>query len=105
MAAQLNDLGVNVIDHDIITKIVCSLATCFDNLVSSWNGMQDQEKTLDALRARLVSEERKFTLRKSQAAGSNLEPTTASLNAAFLGRGSSRPDHNYGRGGRSFRGS
>lgn len=110
MAAQLNDLGVNVTDHDIITKIVCSLPTRFDNLVSSWDGMQDQEKTLDALRARLVSEERKFTLRKSQAGGSNLEPTTASSNAAFFGHGmnshgSSRPDHNYGRGGRSFRGS
>lgn len=110
MAAQLNDLGVSVTDHDIITKIVCSLPTRFDNLVSSWDGMQDQEKTLDALRARLVSEERKFTLRKAQASGSSIETATASPNAAFFGQGMSnhgrsRPDIKYGRGGGSFRGS
>ncbi len=71
MAAQLNDLGVNVTDHDIMTKIECSLPGRFDNLVSSWDGMPESEKTLLALRARLVSEERKITLRNAQAQVNN----------------------------------
>ena len=71
MAAQLNDLGVNVTDHDIMTKIVCSLLGRFDNLVSSWDGMPERENTLLALRARLVSEERKITLRNAQAQVNN----------------------------------
>lgn len=35
MAAQLNDLGVSVTEHDVMTKIVCSLPSRFNNLESS----------------------------------------------------------------------
>lgn len=112
MAAQLNDLGVSVTDHDIMTKITCSLPSRFDNLVSSWDGMAEVDKTLEALRARLVSEERKITLRNSQGqtnnGGSN-DQTQGHGNGAFYGNSSneqnySRPYRHRGRGGRGYRG-
>lgn len=98
MAAQLNDLGVNVTDHDIMTKIVCSLPGRFDNLVSSWDGMPESEKTLLALRARLVSEERKITLRNAQAQVNNTgnDQTQNHANSAFIGNGGGKRG---GRGG------
>lgn len=88
MASQLNDLGVSVTDHDIMTKIVCSLPSRFDNLVSSWDSMNETDKTLEALRARLISEERKIALRAAQASSNGIKseiqiPT--SINAALLG--------------------
>ena len=98
MAAQLNDLGVNVTDHDIMTKIVCSLPGRFDNLVSSWDGMPETEKTLLALRARLVSEERKITLRNAQAQVNKTgnDQTQNHANSAFIGNGGGKRG---GRGG------
>ena len=52
MAAQLNDLGVNVTDHDIMTKIVCSLPGRFDNLVSSWYARKRKDSTGSASETR-----------------------------------------------------
>lgn len=111
MAAQLNDLGVGITEHDIMTKIVCSLPSRFDNLVSSWDGMPENDKTLSTLRARLVAEERKITLRLAQAQtnGKTDDGGTPQQNNAFVGNGGqdhARKQGQYyrGRGGRSYRG-
>ncbi len=87
MAAQLNDLGVGITENDIMTKIVCSLPSRFDNLVSSWDGMPENDKTLSTLRARLVAEERKITLRLAQAQtnGKTDDSGTPKQNTAFVG--------------------
>jgi hypothetical protein len=66
MAAELNDLGVNVTEHDLITKIICSLPVKFDFLSSSWDNIPDNEKTMDALRARLVTEQRRIMSRMTE---------------------------------------
>lgn len=66
MAAELNDLGVNVTEHDLITKIICSLPVKFDLLSSTWDNIPDSEKTMDALRARLVTEQRRIRTRMTE---------------------------------------
>jgi hypothetical protein len=87
MASQLNDLGVNVSEHDVMTKILCSLPSRFDHLVSSWDSMGDADKTLDALRARLVTEERKINQRIAQgqqpSAGTSQASTSNENNALY----------------------
>lgn len=66
MAAELNDLGVNVTAHDLMTKIICSLPPMFDFLSTSWDNIPDEEKTMDGLRARLVSEQRRINARRNE---------------------------------------
>ncbi len=85
IAALLNDLCVNVTEQDVMTKIVCSLPSRFDNLVSLWDGMPENDKTLSALRARLVSEERKINLRLTQAQTSIKSRGSQQSNSAFVG--------------------
>jgi hypothetical protein len=55
MATELNDLGVNVTEHDLITTIMCSLPARFGFHASSWDNISDNERSMDALRARIVS--------------------------------------------------
>ena len=78
MAAELNDLGVNVTEHDLITKIICSLPVKFDFLSSSWDNVPDTEKTMDALRARLVTEQRRIASRLTESNPQNA--STSSMN-------------------------
>ncbi len=66
MATELNDLGVNVTEHDLITTIMCSLPTRFGYLSSSWDNLPDTERSMDALRARIVSEQRRIYFRKTE---------------------------------------
>ncbi len=87
MAAELNDLGVNVTEHDLITKVVCSLPVQFDFLPSSWDNIPDHEKTMDALRARLVTEQRRITARMT-----DTKPTIAP--SITLNNGSSNATQN-----------
>ena len=104
MASQLNDLGVNVSEHDVMTKILCSLPSRFDHLVSSWDSMGDADKTLDALRARLVTEERKINQRIAQgqqpSAGTSQASTSNENNALYgeAGPGPSARTHRNGGG-------
>ena len=54
MASQLRDLGVHVNDDEIIAKIVCTLPESFKHMETAWDSMPMNEKTIDALRSRLV---------------------------------------------------
>lgn len=58
ITAELNDLGVNITEHDLITTIICSLPARFGFLSSSCDNVPNNERTMDALRARIVSEQR-----------------------------------------------
>jgi hypothetical protein len=62
MATELIDLGVNVTEHDLITIIMCSLPARFGFLSSCWDNVPDNERSMDALRARIVSEQRRIEL-------------------------------------------
>lgn len=61
IAAELNDLGVNITEHDLITTIICSLPARFGFLSSSCDNVPNNERTMDALRARIVSEQRHWS--------------------------------------------
>ena len=63
MATELNDLGVNITEHDLITTIMYSLPARFGFLASSWDNIPDKERSMDALRARIVCEQRRIDQR------------------------------------------
>lgn len=69
MATELRDLGVNVTEHDLITTIMCSLPARFGFLSSCWDNVRDNERSMDALRARIASEQRRIELRKTEEEG------------------------------------
>lgn len=81
MATELNDLGVNVTEHDLITTIMCSLPSRFGFLSSSWDNVPDNERSMDALRARIVSEQRRIDLRKTEEEGSKPLTNTSDITA------------------------
>ena len=74
--------SLHVSDDEIIAKIVCTLPDLFKHMESAWDSMPMNEKTIDALRARLVQEERKIKRRKpeSSAAGHSND------DGAFIGQ-------------------
>ena len=99
MATELNDLGVNVTEHDLITTIMCSLPARFGFLASSWDNIPDNERSMDALRARIVSEQRRIELRRIEEA--TLPPTTTPDTGALQATGVQRmPFNRNTRGGR-----
>jgi hypothetical protein len=64
IASQLRDLGVHVSDDEIIAKIICTLPESFKHMETAWDSMPMNEKTINALRARVLQEERKIKRRK-----------------------------------------
>ena len=88
MASELNDLGVNVTEHDLITKIMCSLPAQFDFLSSAWDNIPENEKTMRTLRARLVTEQRRINARSAEVL---TQPGTSQNNTTNPISGSSNP--------------
>jgi hypothetical protein len=100
MATELNDLGVNISEHDLITTIMCTLPARFGFLASSWDNVPDNERSMDALRARIVSEQRRIELRHIEEQAS-LPPTTERDDSALSATGIQRTPHMRNiRGGR-----
>jgi hypothetical protein len=89
MATELNDLGVNISEHDLITTIMCTLPARFGFLASSWDNVPDNERSMDALRARIVSEQRRIELRHIEEQAS-LPPTTERDDSALQATGFQR---------------
>ncbi|KZS04595.1 Uncharacterized protein APZ42_032417 [Daphnia magna] len=56
-ARQLEDLGSPLTEAQIITKITCTLPPSFRPLLSSWENLEANKKTLKLLTARLIKEE------------------------------------------------
>ena len=57
MAHNLEDLEAGVSDLQIMTKIICTLPPSFRHFVSAWDNLQDDDKNLASLTARLLKEE------------------------------------------------
>ena len=81
MATELNDLGVNITEHDVITTIMCSLPAIFGYLSSSWDNVPNNERTMDALRARIVSEQRRIDVRRIEEEASRTPAIAVNNNA------------------------
>ena len=46
MANQLSDLGVPVSELQIVTKIICTLPPNFRSVVSAWDNVDEEKKTV-----------------------------------------------------------
>ena len=57
-ARQIEDLGSPLTDAQIIKKITCTLPPNFMPMLSSWENLENNKKTLQILTARLIKEER-----------------------------------------------
>ena len=80
MAAELNGLGVNITEHDLVTTVMCSLPDRFEMLEHSWQNLTDDLRTMDTLRERIAFEERRL-IRKGGALPPAQKPPDAALPA------------------------
>jgi hypothetical protein len=62
LAAQLNDLGEPISDNTLMTTILCKIPPRFKWFTHAWQNLRDNERTLEAFRARLISEQRSLDL-------------------------------------------
>lgn len=56
LANQLSGLGEVKTEHQIITKILCTLPRNFRSVVSAWENVEDPKKRLSLLTTRLLKE-------------------------------------------------
>lgn len=66
---ELTDLGEKVSDSMIITKILMSLPENFAYFHSAWDSTEDDKKTLDNLRTRLMIEEKRIQIHSGNEGG------------------------------------
>lgn len=66
IAVQLRDLGVTVTDVAIITKVLVSLPSSFENFGPAWDSTPADQKTLSALTQRLVKLEKQINKKKEE---------------------------------------
>jgi hypothetical protein len=76
LAAQLHDLGEPISDNTLMTTILCKLPPRFKWFTHAWQNLRDNERTLEAFRTRLISEQRSLDL-EGAAQRSNIQDTTA----------------------------
>jgi len=57
LSSQLKDVGMDISDEQVITRIIMTLPPSYRQFVTSWNGKDDDKKTLDRLTADLLQEE------------------------------------------------
>lgn len=57
LARRLKDMGEAPTESAIITKILCSLPSCYRGLLSAWDSTPENEQTLANLTARLLKEQ------------------------------------------------
>lgn len=57
LATRLSDLGAPMDDHQVITKIICTLPPSFRHAISAWDNVPDADKTIALLTTRLLKEE------------------------------------------------
>jgi len=57
LSSQLKDIGMDISDEQVITRIIMTLPPSYRQFVTSWNGKDDDKKTLDRLTADLLREE------------------------------------------------
>lgn len=80
MANQLNDIGSPVSDDQIITKVASTLPPSYRHVIAAWENLDDNRKTLNLLRVRLMKQE---TMNQQGADGD-------SSDAAFFARRTER---------------
>lgn len=62
MVRQLSDLGAEIAESMVITKIIMALPADYNHFVSAWESTSKTERTLDVLRTRLMIEENRMSM-------------------------------------------
>lgn len=62
----MKDLYKALDDSAIMTKIICNLPTKYDNLMTTWDNVPEDQWKLDNLTLQLLKEETKIKKRKEQ---------------------------------------
>ncbi len=57
LASQLKDIGLDIPDEQVITRVIMTLPPSYRQFVTTWNGKEDDKKTLDRLTSDLLKEE------------------------------------------------
>ena len=89
-------------EHHLITTILCSIPERFANLTSIWDNLPDVDRTMEALRARIVVEERRFN--NSQGHRSRALSMNSDTRPLAIANGNSALIGNESRGRGQFRG-
>ncbi|UYV84036.1 hypothetical protein LAZ67_X000937 [Cordylochernes scorpioides] len=84
-AQQMKDLGEPISDVALITKIICSLPDKYKNLITAWDSVSSEEKTLENLTARLLKEE---SLQDHWDSSGNFKPDNALMTFSKFNRNS-----------------
>lgn len=71
LARQLENFGEKVSDEAIITKMLCTLPSEYNHLISSWDSTSDDKKTIDNLVARLLKAETMQISQQESSSGSS----------------------------------
>lgn len=95
-------------EHHLITTILGSLPERFANLTSIWDNLPDADRTMEALRARIVGEERRFNNSQEQSNSRSLSmnsdsrpPDNSNENSVLIGNESRGRGHFRGGRGQS----
>lgn len=57
LAKQLKDLGEEMTTSAIITKILCSLPTEYHHVITAWDAIPSEKRTVEELTTRLLNGE------------------------------------------------
>lgn len=57
LASQLKDIGLDISDEQVITRVIMTLPPSYRQFVTSWNSKEDDKKTVDRLTSDLLQEE------------------------------------------------
>ena len=91
-AHRLKLMGEEISDSMMITKILMTLPENFRHFVSAWESAPAGERTLDNLKARLVTEESRITIREvksGNALASNTQRVKSKRGRGGTSRGAS----------------
>lgn len=80
MKNQLKQMGENISEKFVITKVLMSLPDCYKHFVSAWESAPDDKQTYDNLVARLLIEEERMKERKE------VNVSSQSTSSAFVAK-------------------
>ena len=84
IGSLLKDLGKPLTEDMIITKIMCSLPASYNNIVTAWANVLEEQQTIPNLKVRLLQLEHLLTKQSGESSG----------DSAFFTRSSKKSSHN-----------
>ena len=67
MARTLKDLGEEISKDSVVSKVLGSLPSKYDTLITAWDSVEAGKQNIETLRERLLKEEKKLTKQGEEA--------------------------------------